>query len=43
LWVQAPIPGAGVPGVIASAEVMAKMVAAAPHPIDLTTPKLAAE
>lgn len=36
-------PGAGVPGVIASAEVMAGMVPAAPHPIDLTTPKLAAE
>jgi len=36
-------PGAGVPGVIASAEVMAGMVPAAPHPIDLATPKLAAE
>ena len=36
-------PGAGVPGVIASGQVMADMVPAASRPVDLTTPKLAAE
>ncbi len=36
-------PGAGVPGVIASAEVLESIVPPAPHPMPLVAPKLAAE